>query len=122
VTRGTQLSIETRTQTGGALLTLKGELDMATAPHLEREIASAARGGPRAIVLDLRDLDFIDSTGLRALIAEHERSRECGRTFALIRGSKQVDRLLSITRVSEHLLTVATPEDVFVQTAHHSRS
>jgi anti-sigma B factor antagonist len=114
VTRGTQLSIETRIQPGGILLKLSGELDMATAPHLEREIASASDSQPQAIVLDLRELDFIDSTGLRTLITEHERSLQSGRTFALVQGSKQVDRLMSITRVSEHLQIVSSPEEILV--------
>jgi anti-sigma B factor antagonist len=112
VTRGTELSIETRTQPGGVLLRLSGELDMATAPRLEREIANASDSQPQAIVLDLRELDFIDSTGLRTLITEHERSRQSGRTFALVRGSKQVHRLMSITRVSEHLQVVSSPEEI----------
>jgi anti-sigma B factor antagonist len=108
------MSIEARTLPGGVLLRLDGELDMATAPHLEREIASAAASEPGAIVLDLRGLDFIDSTGLRTLITEHERSRECGRRFALVQGSKQVDRLMSITRVCEHLQIVSSPEEILI--------
>jgi anti-sigma B factor antagonist len=114
VTRGTQLSIETRTQPGGVVLVLSGELDMATAPHLEREIASASNDQPDAIVLDLRGLDFIDSTGLRTLITEHERSSGSGRKFALVQGSKQVDRLMSITRVAEHLQIVSSAEEILV--------
>lgn len=96
------------------MLVLSGELDMATAPYLEREIASARSGDPEAIVLDLRGLDFIDSTGLRTLITEHERSRVSGRKFALVQGSKQVDRLMSITRVAEHLRIVSSAEEVLV--------
>lgn len=96
------------------MLTLSGELDMATAPYLEREIASARNGDPNAIVLDLRGLDFIDSTGLRTLITEHERSRGSERKFALVQGSKQVDRLMSITRVAEHLQIVASAEEILV--------
>jgi anti-sigma B factor antagonist len=112
--RGTELSIETRTQPGGVVLVLSGELDMATAPHLEREIASASDAQPDAIVLDLRGLDFIDSTGLRTLITEHDRSRASGRKFALVQGSKQVDRLMSITRVAEHLQIVSSAEEILV--------
>jgi anti-anti-sigma factor len=114
VTRASQLSIETRTQPSGILLLLRGELDMASASQLERAIASAAGERPRAIVLDLRELDFIDSTGLRTLISEHERSREAGRKFALVQGSKQVDRLMSITRVAEHLRVISSPEEILV--------
>lgn len=87
---------------------------MATAPHLEREIANASEAEDGAIVLDLRELDFIDSTGLRTLITEHERSRQSGRQFALVQGSKQVERLMSITRVAEHLQIVSSPEEILV--------
>jgi anti-sigma B factor antagonist len=112
VRRQTQLTIQTRTQPAGVLLELRGELDMASASQLERAIASVLVDRPPAVVLDLRELDFIDSTGLRTLISEHERSREAGREFALVQGSKQVDRLMSITRVTEHLRVVSCPEDV----------
>lgn len=114
MTRATQLSIETDSRPGGMLLKLSGELDMATAPRLEGEIASASSTQPAAIVLDLRGLDFIDSTGLRTLITEHERSLAAGRTFALVQGSKQVDRLMLVTRVAEHLQIVSSPDDILV--------
>lgn len=93
---------------------LRGELDMASASQLERAIAGATREQPQAVVLDLRELDFIDSTGLRTLISEHERSQEAGRKFALVQGSKQVDRLMSITRVAEHLRVISSPEEILV--------
>lgn len=114
MTRGAQLSIDTRPQQGGVLLTLRGELDMASSPQLERAIATAVRDEPAAVVLDLRELDFIDSTGLRTLISEHERSLKAGRRFALVQGSRQVDRLMSITRVSEHLDVISSPEEALV--------
>ena len=114
VTRGTQLSIETRTQPSGVLLELHGELDMASVSQLERAIAGAEREQPQAIVLDLRELDFIDSTGLRTLISEHDRVCRTGRKFALVQGSKQVDRLMSITRVAEHLRVISSPEEILV--------
>lgn len=114
VTRASQLSIETRTQPGGVLLLLKGELDMASASQLERAIAGASKESPAAVVLDLRELDFIDSTGLRTLIFEHERATAEGRKFALVQGSKQVDRLMSITRVAEHLRVISSPEEILV--------
>jgi len=110
--RRTQLSIESRSEPWGVVLALRGELDMATVPQMERELAQAAKGGPATIVLDLRELDFIDSTGLRTLLAEHERSRESGRELALVRGSRQVDRLMTITRVADHLRIVSSPEEI----------
>lgn len=94
------------------MLALRGELDMATVPELEQELLRASENGPGMIVLDLRELDFIDSTGLRTLLVEHERSRESGRELALVRGSQQVDRLMTITRVADHLRIVSSPEEI----------
>jgi len=85
---------------------------MATVPQLEQELVQASNDGSGMIVLDLRELDFIDSTGLRTLLVEHERSREKGGELALIRGSRQVDRLMTITRVAEHLRIVSSPEEI----------
>jgi anti-sigma B factor antagonist len=65
-------------------------------------------------VLDLQDLEFIDSTGLRVLLTAHERSRERGQEFAITPGSQQVQRLLSITRVDEHLRVIASPDELLV--------
>lgn len=85
---------------------------MATVPELERELARITDGDCTTIVLDLRELDFIDSTGLRTLLAEHERSSRDGRKLALVRGSQQVDRLMTITRVGEHMTIVSSPEEI----------
>ena len=51
-------------------------------------------------MLDLRGLEFIDSTGLRAILLQDKRSTERGQTFALVRGSEQVQRLLDLTHVT----------------------
>lgn len=85
---------------------------MATVPELERELARMTDSDCATIVLDLRELDFIDSTGLRTLLAEHERSSREGRKLALVRGSQQVDRLMTITRVGEHMTIVSSPEEI----------
>ncbi len=96
------------------MLSLYGELDLASAPILESEIESSDLAGAAMVVLDLRELRFIDSTGLRVLLAAHERSTERGQEFALTPGSEQVQRLLSITRVSEHLRIMTSPDELLV--------
>ena len=50
-------------------IALTGELDMATAPILDDQLTTCEQGGSRTIVLDLRDLRFIDSSGLRMVVA-----------------------------------------------------
>jgi anti-anti-sigma factor len=65
-------------------------------------------------VLDLEDLQFVDSTGLRIILAAHERAQERGDEFAVTRGSRQVQRLLSITRAGEHLRIIESPDELLV--------
>jgi anti-sigma B factor antagonist len=106
------LLIEVSREEGRVVVRLNGELDLGSAPLLESEVEYALRDDPMAIVLDLRGLEFIDSTGLRAILTLDERCAECGQTFALVRGSEQVQRLMSMTRVAEHLKIVSSPEEL----------
>jgi len=105
-----QLGIEIRREEDRAVVVLGGELDMASAPVLQRALADGQMAHVTAIVLDLRELAFIDSTGLRVVLAAFESSRDRGQDFAVTRGSPQVERLLSITGVAEHLRTIAAPD------------
>lgn len=96
------------------VLRLHGELDLLGAPMLEEEIAKAEADPPSILVLDLEDLQFVDSAGLRVILAAHERSRREGREFALTQGSEQVQRLFTIAGVSEHLRIIGSPDDLLV--------
>jgi anti-sigma B factor antagonist len=96
------------------VLSLDGELDLASVPLLESAVENVTLDDPATIVLDLRKLEFIDSTGLRAILSLDKRSTERGQTFALVRGSQQVQRLMSMTRVDEHLRIITTPEEILL--------
>jgi anti-sigma B factor antagonist len=108
------LRVEVRHEEDRVVLDLYGELDLASAPFLEQEIERAASGTSAPVVLDLQELQFIDSTGLRIILSAHERSKERGQEFALTRGSQQVQRLLSITGVGEHLRLIASSDELLV--------
>jgi anti-sigma B factor antagonist len=107
------LTIDVRHEQDRVVLGLHGELDLASAPLLENEIENASNGTGSAIVLDLQELQFIDSTGLRIILSAHERAKERGQDFMLTRGSQQVQRLLSITGVGDHLRLIASPDAQF---------
>ena len=96
------------------MLELHGELDLLGAPLLQTEIESAEVDATGIVVLDLQDLQFIDSAGLRVILAAHERSQQHGQAFALTRGSEQVQRLFTIAGVSEHLRIIASPDEILV--------
>ena len=109
-----QLQIDVRQEAGRAIVALAGELDMANAPLFQDVLDGAELATTSTVVLDLQQLQFIDSTGLRIILATRERCRERGQEFAVTPGSDQVQRLLSVTGVGEHLRTVATPGELLV--------
>jgi len=109
-----QLLIDVRREKDRVVVSLRGELDLASAPLLQSEIQSSEIVSAAVLVLDLQELNFIDSTGLRVLLGAHKSSAERGQEFAVTRGSPQVQRLLSITGVGEHLRVIASPDELLV--------
>ena len=97
---------------GQTRMTLVGELDIASAPQFEEALEKVEAGAPGVLVLDLRKVEFIDSTGLRAVIAADERARSSGRRFAIIRGTPAVERVFSVTQLDQRLEIVDDPESV----------
>ena len=71
-----------------------------------------AETGLGTVVLDLRGLEFIDSSGLRLVVLADMQAREAGRRFALVRGPETVHRVFEITRMSERLDFVDDPDEV----------
>jgi anti-sigma B factor antagonist len=67
-----------------AVVTVRGELDLATAPELESALLPGLRDGGSA-VLDLRGLEFMDSTGVRVIVSAHLAAQEHGGNLALVR-------------------------------------
>ena len=94
-----------------ALITVGGELDLASGSELE---AALERVTPstRVVVIDLRGLEFMDSTGLSIIVRAHQRLAEDGCELCLVRGTPQVQRLLDLTGVAERLRLVAAPEEL----------
>jgi anti-anti-sigma factor len=86
-----------------ALLVLKGELDPHTAPRLRDQIDQVAGDGASRIVLDLADLGFIDSSGLRVIISAHKQAAERGGRLVLRSPSPTARRLLDITGLLDHI-------------------
>jgi anti-anti-sigma factor len=95
-----------------AVVAPTGELDLSGAAILEPELERlAAESELASIVFDLRGLEFMDSSGLRLVVVADMLAREAGRRFALIRGGDTVHRVFEITRMSERLEFVDSPED-----------
>jgi stage II sporulation protein AA (anti-sigma F factor antagonist) len=89
----------------GALHTirLEGEMDIANADDVERELLEVEATDALSIVLDLSDLRFIDSTGVRLLLCAHARSHRDANRLVLLRGPAPVQRVLELTGVVDRL-------------------
>jgi anti-anti-sigma factor len=107
------LEFET-TQNGSVVVVAPtGELDLSGAAVLQAELDRLAQDGELGgLVIDLRRLAFMDSSGLRLVVLADMQAREAGRRFALVRGDETVHRVFEITRMSDRLDFVDDPEDL----------
>ena len=96
------LLLETSLADRAAVIALRGELDLAGAAALERELDRVEQSA-EAVVLDLRDVAFMDSSGLRLIVLTAQRALDLGRRLALVPGPEQVMRVFEITRMRERL-------------------
>jgi anti-anti-sigma factor len=87
-----------------ANVVLRGELDLLATSELEPELVRLAdEPGLDEVALDLRELDFMDSSGLRAVLAGAQRLGESERRLILVRGPSPVQRVFELTRTTERL-------------------
>ncbi len=82
---------------GVATAALSGALDLATASVLKERLGLLEQVGPRAIVLDLRELTFIDSTGVHAFLQARERADSTGYRLILSGANELTLRLFELT-------------------------
>ena len=95
------------------MLALSGELDLLSGPGLARVLERLPESEAELIVVDLRGLEFMDSTGLHLLVQAQQTAHESGRRFVLIRGSDHVQRLFDLTGVTDGLTIVDSPDELF---------
>jgi anti-sigma B factor antagonist len=107
-----QLRIDSQLEGDRVVVRLDGELDMASAPLLQAALERTEMHTTSALVLDVDELRFMDSTGLRIILWARERCRGRDQKFALTAGSSQVQRLLSVSGVAEQLPIIATADAV----------
>lgn len=96
--------------TGATVIRPTGHLDMLAAPQLKALVASVVMGDHPSVVLDLEAVEFVDSSGLGALISGLRTSREAGSTFRLAGATSQVLAVLQLTSVDRILPPFETVE------------
>ena len=93
------LSIRLEEEAYRCTLTLSGELDLFTAPLLERAVSRLCAEGAKELVLDLRPLDFVDVAGLRGVMVARLSCQESAIRFGIVPGSGPAWRLLQLTQL-----------------------
>lgn len=96
-------SVRVKRERETAELIAAGEIDLATVEQLERALEALIEAGCPRIVIDLRAVEFLDSTGLRALVCAHARAERDGWQLAIVPGGPAVQRIFEITGVIDRL-------------------
>ena len=91
---------------------LVGQLDLATAGQLRARLEELETEQPELLVLDLRPLEFMDSTGLREVTGAVRRARAEERKVAVVKTHGPIENILGVTRVDEIAETVDDPAAV----------
>src|SRR5689334_20794622 len=116
--QGLGLTIE-ELDAGAVRIALRGELDLAHAYAFDEELRRVEDARPAVVVLDLRELAFLDSCGLARLLAARRRARRAGHRLLLVRGSAAVQRLFALSAVDEAFEMVSeVPEALTAASGH----
>ena len=94
-------------------VTVTGELDMATSHELYWTLRNVSASAS-AVVLDLRELEFMDSTGLHVIVAANEHLRRDGRQLLVVRGPPPIERLFAITGIDRELELTDRPPNMAI--------
>jgi len=107
------ITLEPTLTTDEARLEIGGELDLASVGEAQAALALLETSRPRRVVLDLRPLELIDSSGLRLLVDAERRARRQGWSLVIAAHPEgPVRKLLSIVLLSERMPVVDDPDDV----------
>ena len=98
-----ELGIEVRQASDVAHVILRGEFDLAGIQQFDDHVRSVESDGPAAIVVDLAAVEFMDSSGLRALVMASDRAEKAGRRLAIVPGPPHVRRVFEITQLDGRL-------------------
>ena len=92
-----QFQIEERSEGGATIVTVSGEIDVATAPQLQESLHGLIAQGRSSLVIDLLAVTFLDSTALGVLVGALKRCREQGGDLQLVMADARIMKIFEIT-------------------------
>jgi anti-sigma B factor antagonist len=105
------ITLDVKQRAGWHVLTITGELDVATAPQVRNEIVALLTDGATDLVLDLTGVPFVDSFGLGVLVGALKRTRNSGGRLVLVTTEPPVLQLLALTGLDTVFEVVDTVDD-----------
>ncbi len=102
-----ELTITTRSVDDHTVVSVAGEIDVYTAPQLRVKLVDLVDAGDRHLVVDMRDVDFLDSTGLGVLVGTLKRVKAANGSLALVCTQERIVKIFRITGL-ERVFTIAS--------------
>jgi len=94
------------------LITVSGEVDLATSPELDVAIIAAIDSGATSVVIDLTDVSFMDSSGLGVIVRALKRCREAENDLDLVITNERVLKVFGITGLDQVIPIHASIQDI----------
>jgi anti-sigma B factor antagonist len=95
-----------------ALIVVEGELDIATLPEFERAVTRMRAQGLERMVIDLRQLEFLDSMSIELLLRVHHELEAMGAGLVVVRGPRAVNRVFDLMELQRVLTLVDEPPEL----------
>lgn len=96
----------------GPVIALSGEIDMSAVGDVESAIGTSVPSEAGVVVIDLREVAFLDSSGLRVVLRLDREQRNAGKRLVVVRGGRRVARVLELTGAERQLEMVDDPAEI----------
>ena len=104
--------LQTTAEPYGTRAALTGEIDLSTVDDVEVQLRSAIQDGNGLLAIDLRQVSFLDSSGLRLLLRIHKELGDARRRLIVVQGPRRVARVFELTGAEEQLEVVSDPAEI----------
>ncbi len=106
------MRVQRRDERGWCILAVRGVIDVASAPALRQTLQEVQFGGDARVLVDLREVELIDSFGLGVLVGARKRAASHGGELAVVVTNDRVRHVFEVTGLDTSLQLVADPDDV----------
>ena len=104
--------LHTTDESFGRLASLTGEIDLSTVEEAGAQLREAIASGDGTVAVDLREVSFLDSSGLRLLLQLNQELADSDRRMIVVQGPRRVARVFELTGADSELDVVADPSEI----------